>query len=94
MPGPIQVAESVIHDDTEHGVEDLTVSQILARSSNVGTIEIAAKLGPNGLPNGLALRVRQADRRRRARRGIGLTLKVTEFSGPRSATSRSGRASL
>ncbi len=45
VPGQIQVADRVIHDDTEHGVESLTTSQILARSSNVGAIEIGKILG-------------------------------------------------
>jgi cell division protein FtsI/penicillin-binding protein 2 len=45
VPGEIQVADRVIHDDTEHGVESLTTSQILARSSNVGAIEIGKILG-------------------------------------------------
>ena len=40
VPGAIQVADRTIHDDVEHGVETLTTSQILARSSNVGAIEI------------------------------------------------------
>jgi cell division protein FtsI (penicillin-binding protein 3) len=40
VPGEIQVADRTIHDDTEHGVETLSTSQILARSSNVGAIEI------------------------------------------------------
>jgi cell division protein FtsI/penicillin-binding protein 2 len=45
VPGQIQVADRTIHDDTEHGVEPLTTSQILARSSNVGAIEIGMTLG-------------------------------------------------
>jgi cell division protein FtsI (penicillin-binding protein 3) len=45
VPGQIQVADRTIHDDTEHGVESLTTSQILARSSNVGAIEIGKILG-------------------------------------------------
>jgi cell division protein FtsI/penicillin-binding protein 2 len=40
IPDKIQVADRTIHDDTEHGEETLTTSQILARSSNVGAIEI------------------------------------------------------
>ena len=40
VPDKIQVADRTIHDDTEHGEETLTTSQILARSSNVGAIEI------------------------------------------------------
>ncbi|HXB14603.1 MAG TPA: penicillin-binding protein 2 [Solirubrobacteraceae bacterium] len=45
VPGQIQVADRTIHDDTEHGVETLSTSQILARSSNVGAIEIGKLLG-------------------------------------------------
>ncbi len=45
VPGRIQVADRTIHDDTEHGVETLSTSQILARSSNVGAIEIGKLLG-------------------------------------------------
>jgi cell division protein FtsI/penicillin-binding protein 2 len=40
IPDQIHVADRTIHDDTEHGEETLTTSQILARSSNVGAIEI------------------------------------------------------
>ena len=40
VPDRIQVAEKTIHDDNEHPEETLTASQILARSSNVGAIEI------------------------------------------------------
>ena len=45
VPDQIQVADRVIHDSDIHPTETLTVSQILAESSNVGTIEIAEKLG-------------------------------------------------
>ncbi len=40
VPDQIQVADRTIHDDTEHPEETLSVSEILARSSNVGAIEI------------------------------------------------------
>jgi cell division protein FtsI/penicillin-binding protein 2 len=40
IPNQIQVADRTIHDDTEHAVESLTTSQILAQSSNVGAIKI------------------------------------------------------
>jgi cell division protein FtsI (penicillin-binding protein 3) len=40
IPDKIQVADRTIHDDTEHPVETLSTSQILARSSNVGAIQI------------------------------------------------------
>ena len=45
IPDLIQVADRTIHDDTEHGEETLTTSQILARSSNVGAIKIGKLLG-------------------------------------------------
>lgn len=46
VPDEIQVANRVIHDDEPHPEETLTAAQILARSSNVGTIKIGAMLGP------------------------------------------------
>ncbi|HEY1689068.1 MAG TPA: penicillin-binding protein 2 [Solirubrobacteraceae bacterium] len=46
VPDEIQVANRVIHDDEPHPEETLTASEILARSSNVGTIKIGAMLGP------------------------------------------------
>jgi cell division protein FtsI/penicillin-binding protein 2 len=45
VPDQIHVADRTIHDDTEHGEETLTTSQILARSSNVGAIKIGALEG-------------------------------------------------
>lgn len=45
VPDQIQVADRTIHDAEEHPEEALTASQILARSSNVGTIKIGAMLG-------------------------------------------------
>ncbi|HTY98043.1 MAG TPA: penicillin-binding transpeptidase domain-containing protein, partial [Solirubrobacteraceae bacterium] len=54
-PDQIEVAEKVIHDDTEHPEETLSVSEILARSSNVGTIEIGKLLGAEAF-NGWAHR--------------------------------------
>ena len=45
----IHVADRVIHDAEYRPTETLTVSQILARSSNVGAITIAEKLGASGL---------------------------------------------
>src|SRR5205085_12097120 len=40
VPDQIHVADRTIHDDVEHGVETLSTSEILARSSNVGAIKI------------------------------------------------------
>ena len=48
VPDHIQVADKVIHDDTEHGNESLTTAQILAQSSNVGAITIGP--GDAGVP--------------------------------------------
>jgi cell division protein FtsI (penicillin-binding protein 3) len=45
VPDQIQVADRTIHDAEEHPEEQLTASQVLARSSNVGTIKIGAMLG-------------------------------------------------
>jgi cell division protein FtsI/penicillin-binding protein 2 len=45
----IPVADRVIHDAEPRGTETLTVAQILSRSSNVGAITIAEKLGSSAL---------------------------------------------
>lgn len=45
VPARLVIANSVFHDAEPHGNEILTATQILARSSNIGTIEIAQKLG-------------------------------------------------
>jgi cell division protein FtsI (penicillin-binding protein 3) len=44
LPYSIQVADRVIHDAEERGTETMSVSQILQRSSNVGTVTIARTL--------------------------------------------------
>lgn len=36
-----------VHDDTDHGTEDLTLDGILAQSSNIGTDEVTEQFGPN-----------------------------------------------
>jgi cell division protein FtsI/penicillin-binding protein 2 len=45
IPDQIQVADRIIHDDTEHAEESLTTAQILAQSSNVGAIKVALMEG-------------------------------------------------
>ncbi|HVX43806.1 MAG TPA: penicillin-binding protein 2 [Mycobacteriales bacterium] len=45
VPGTIQVADRTIHDDWVHSPVDWTATGILAKSSNVGTLMIAQKLG-------------------------------------------------
>jgi cell division protein FtsI (penicillin-binding protein 3) len=49
VPNDLVIDGSVFHDAESHPTEVLTMKQILARSSNVGTIEIARKLGPSRL---------------------------------------------
>jgi cell division protein FtsI (penicillin-binding protein 3)/stage V sporulation protein D (sporulation-specific penicillin-binding protein) len=50
VPGSLHVADRVIHDAETHGTEFLRVRQILQRSSNIGTVEIAERyLGETGL---------------------------------------------
>lgn len=82
VPDQIKVADRTIHDDVEHPEETLTASQILARSSNVGTIKIALMLGEDrfngwlhrfgfGAPTGAGLWGEE----------MGEVLKPSEYSG-------------
>ncbi len=82
IPDQIQVAEKTIHDDTEHPEETLTTAQILARSSNVGAIEIGKLEGEArfngwvhrfgfGAPTGVDLPGEEA----------GVTLPLNRYSG-------------
>ena len=49
LPPTIKVADRTIHDAETRGTERMTVAQILAHSSNVGTVTIAERLGPGEL---------------------------------------------
>ncbi|HEY7197984.1 MAG TPA: penicillin-binding protein 2 [Gaiellaceae bacterium] len=49
LPPSIHVADRVIHDAEPRGTETMTVAQILSKSSNVGTITLALKLGKDRL---------------------------------------------
>jgi cell division protein FtsI/penicillin-binding protein 2 len=49
LPYSIKVADRVIHDAELRGTETLSVAQILSRSSNVGAVTIAEKLGSSAL---------------------------------------------
>ncbi len=82
VPSQIHVADRTIHDDTEHPEETLTTSQILARSSNVGAIEIGKLQGAEafngwvhrfgfGTPTGVDLPGEER----------GLTLALERYSG-------------
>jgi cell division protein FtsI (penicillin-binding protein 3) len=45
IPPVLRYAGFTFHDAEEHGTERLTLSGILAKSSNIGTIEVARQLG-------------------------------------------------
>ncbi len=98
VPPQIQVADRVIKDAHDHGVETMTPGQILAQSSNVGTIKIGQQLTTKqgkgafdgwmrkfgfGEPTGIGLPEEQ-----------GLLPKVEEYSGSTmgNLTDRSGPA--
>jgi cell division protein FtsI (penicillin-binding protein 3) len=49
VPPSIEQGGSVFHDAEEHGTEHLTLTGILAQSSNIGAIEVARKLGARTL---------------------------------------------
>jgi cell division protein FtsI (penicillin-binding protein 3) len=45
IPPALHVADRTIEDAEEHGTEALTVAEILAKSSNIGAVEIGLRLG-------------------------------------------------
>jgi cell division protein FtsI (penicillin-binding protein 3) len=45
VPGSIRVADRTVNDAWKHGTEDFTLTGILAKSSNVGTIMTAREVG-------------------------------------------------
>ncbi len=45
IPPSLQVADRTIEDAEEHGTESLSVAEILAKSSNIGAVEIGEELG-------------------------------------------------
>jgi cell division protein FtsI (penicillin-binding protein 3) len=47
VPGSLPVADAVIHDAWPHGTLQLTFTGVLAKSSNIGTLLTAQKLGPD-----------------------------------------------
>jgi cell division protein FtsI/penicillin-binding protein 2 len=54
LPYQIQVADRVIHDSHFRETETMSVSEILSRSSNVGTVTLAQQLGEGRLKEWLA----------------------------------------
>jgi cell division protein FtsI (penicillin-binding protein 3) len=82
IPDQIELGGRTIHDDTEHPLESLTTSQILAQSSNVGAIKIGSLEGPEkfnswvrrfgfGAPTGVDLPSEES----------GATLPLSHYSG-------------
>lgn len=49
VPDKLNIDGSVFHDAEVHPTENLTATQVLAQSSNIGTIKIASRLGPQSL---------------------------------------------
>jgi cell division protein FtsI/penicillin-binding protein 2 len=45
LPPELEVGERIIHDAEERGTETMSVAQILARSSNIGAVEIGLRVG-------------------------------------------------
>jgi cell division protein FtsI (penicillin-binding protein 3) len=45
IPPSLQVADRTIEDAEEHGTETMSVAEILAKSSNIGAVEIGEELG-------------------------------------------------
>lgn len=54
IPNTYSVAGTPIHDAESHATEHWNVTDILANSSNIGTLQIAQKLGKTGLLNTIA----------------------------------------
>jgi cell division protein FtsI (penicillin-binding protein 3) len=46
VPGSIPVADRIVHDAWEHPAQNYSVTGIFAKSSNVGTLLLAQRLGP------------------------------------------------
>ena len=53
VPPQLQVFDRVFHDAEAHGLEKLTFTGVLAKSSNIGTIEVAQQLGKQKLYDAL-----------------------------------------
>jgi cell division protein FtsI (penicillin-binding protein 3) len=51
VPDALPLGTYTFHDAEDHGTEDLSATDIIAQSSNIGTIEIAQQLGESRLLN-------------------------------------------
>jgi cell division protein FtsI (penicillin-binding protein 3) len=54
VPGSIKVADRTVNDAWNHGTEDFTLTGVLAKSSNVGTILMARQVGEDRFSDMLA----------------------------------------
>ncbi|MFP5020554.1 peptidoglycan D,D-transpeptidase FtsI family protein [Pseudonocardia phyllosphaerae] len=54
VPGQIQVADRTVKDAWSHGLDRYTLTGVLAKSSNVGTLMTAQKIGPDAFSDMLA----------------------------------------
>jgi cell division protein FtsI (penicillin-binding protein 3) len=54
VPDQVVVDGHVFHDAEQHGLEELSATQVLEYSSNIGTFEIAHALGESGLLAGVS----------------------------------------
>ncbi len=46
VPGSLQIADHTVHDAWTHGTQPFTTRGVFAKSSNVGTLQLARELGP------------------------------------------------
>jgi cell division protein FtsI (penicillin-binding protein 3) len=49
VPNTYKVSNKVLHDAESHGLEHLTFTGVLAKSSNIGTVKVAQQVGAQGL---------------------------------------------
>ncbi|MDP9101819.1 MAG: penicillin-binding protein 2, partial [Actinomycetota bacterium] len=49
VPNTYQVAGHTLHDAEQHPLEHLTFAGVIAKSSNIGTVQVAQQLGPDRL---------------------------------------------
>jgi cell division protein FtsI (penicillin-binding protein 3) len=49
VPPTYKVAHHTLHDAEKHGLEHLTFAGVLAKSSNIGTVKVAQRVGPERL---------------------------------------------
>jgi cell division protein FtsI (penicillin-binding protein 3) len=87
VPGSYMVGGTSFSDAEAHGTESMTVSQIVAQSSNIGTIKIAQRLGSQGVYDGIrALGYGQRTALDFPNEAAGVVLPTAQWSGTSIAT--------